>query len=733
MNFWRAVEILNKRKWLILFSIIATIVFTFGGTRLVGSRWQGTVRFVTPGTSSALSSAGPGGPANEGESAEGPMAVVAAKNQANVYEATVKRRAVLEPVLLKLRKRELPPNFLKNVEFVAVGPKLFELRVVDSSPARAEEYANALADQFQKVNHDLNTERAKKVVTLLEEQVDQAEKKVKEIRTKYDDYRAQHEIIGAENHNLELALSRLRDSRQKRDEIAQMLAESQAELQQNETDVSKPQEAVVVEEAPAESNSVAMLKVQLTQADDQLAKLRLRYTEQNDAVKKALAAHEEIAAKLKDESAKAKKVAVARPGSPQQIQRQDITNLKHTVAGYRGQLAALDGTVRSATADIQKYKGVDGPLAELVTELSERTERSSNLKLRLNSAHMAMDVAERQNPITILDRVSPFNPPTNLSAGRTSKLIAIAALCALMATGGIIIGLDSIDRRLRNVREAELVLPSRVLAAIPQPMGQVTYSSLARATELHPQSIHSEAYRFLGLDLLNPRNSHIKSLMVLSAKAEQGSTTTLTNLGITLAQAGKRVIVVDANIRTAELHTVFGVDNDFGFTDVVRQPSRSNLDKALRRTTVKNLEVVTSGTTPTNPWELFHDSHIHDLSHALLERADYVLYDTPSAAIFTDAFNLAPIIDAAFLCVRALEQLTGAEQRMIEQIEQANVQVLGSVLTDVPAAVVEGYRNYQHYYRPGAQASEDAGASAGPVAIAPSLIELPRNSEDHDS
>jgi capsular exopolysaccharide synthesis family protein len=263
-------------------------------------------------------------------------------------------------------------------------------------------------------------------------------------------------------------------------------------------------------------------------------------------------------------------------------------------------------------------------------------------------------------------------------------------------------------------------------------MGQVTYSSLARATELHPQSIHSEAYRFLGLNLLNPRNSHIKSLMVLSAKAEQGSTTTLTNLGITLAQAGKRVIVVDANIRTAELHTVFGMDNEFGFTDVVRQPSRSNLDRAFRPTTVNNLEVITSGTTPTNPWELFHDSHIHDLSHALHERADYVLYDTPSAAIFTDALNLAPVIDGAFLCVRALEQLTGAEQRMIEQIEQANVQLLGSVLTDVPAAVVEGYRNYQHDYQPVAQAAESAGGQAGSLAIAPSFVELPGESTKRD-
>jgi capsular exopolysaccharide synthesis family protein len=265
-------------------------------------------------------------------------------------------------------------------------------------------------------------------------------------------------------------------------------------------------------------------------------------------------------------------------------------------------------------------------------------------------------------------------------------------------------------------------------------MGQVTYSSLARATELYPQSIHSEAYRFLGLTLLNPRNAHIRSLMVLSAKAEQGSTTTLTNLGITLAQAGKRVIVVDANIRTAELHTVFGIDNDFGFTDVVRTPSNANLNRAIRPTTIKNLQIMTSGSTPANPWELFHDSHIHDLSLALHERADYVLFDTPSAAIFTDALNLAPVIDGAFLCVRALEQLTGAEQRMIEQIEQANVELLGSVLTDVPAEVVEGYRNYQHYYQPATPTVMPAEAGvARTAAIAPAVSEWFDGKIDRDA
>src|SRR2546423_7230636 len=121
MNFWRAVEILNKRKWLIMFSVLATTVFTFGGTRLVGSKWQATVRFVAPQRSAALSAIGPGGGLAEVADSDGMAAIQAAKNQSIGYDGIVKSQGVLGPVLEKLHQKELPVGFLKNIDFIAVG------------------------------------------------------------------------------------------------------------------------------------------------------------------------------------------------------------------------------------------------------------------------------------------------------------------------------------------------------------------------------------------------------------------------------------------------------------------------------------------------------------------------------------------------------------------------------------------------------------------------------------
>ena len=159
--------------------------------------------------------------------------------------------------------------------------------------------------------------------------------------------------------------------------------------------------------------------------------------------------------------------------------------------------------------------------------------------------------------------------------------------------------------------------------------------------------------------------------------------------------------------------------------------------RALRPTSVQNLEVITSGPAPNNPWELFRSPNLSHVSQKLHERADYVLYDTPSALLFTDALNLAPVVDAAFLCVRALEPLTGAEQRLTDLLQQADVNVLGSVLNHVPATVVEGYHNYQHYYGPALAAATNVPVSPtyeiARSADANPMMDVPkRGGDDHD-
>lgn len=721
MNFWRAIEILGKRKWLILFSIIVSMAMTWGATRLAGAKWTAVVRFValsTPGLSDpnrANAITDDTGQVN----AEARQSSVA---QAVIYSALIKSSDVVIPTLEKLNEKQPRINFGKDVLFTMTTPRMYELQVSHTSPQVAERYANALADNFLLSSRKINTSQASRAVEVLADQVKKMDTRLADTRRRFDAYKSQRQIINpssavnAPNTALDLAITQWKTAKAQQEDTSQQIAQIQAKLAQKQGVMDALPPTIAQAQAPPPNITLQELKLELKQADLNYKKLSSRFTETNPDVRKAKTERDRAMAAVQEEERKppvATEIQVVNPAVAKT--KSDIDDLRMNLAGLQAQQAKLTQAIASSQAQIDRFKGVDGTMSAFANELMELTTQRASLTNRLYNAQLALDALERHNPLAILDRVSEFNPPINTTQGRTWKLMLLAGLSALLAVSAIIIAFDSIDRRLKSVPEAELALPTRILAAIPQPTGSVTYATLARATELYPRSLQSESYRFLGMHLLTAQGEDApRSLMALSAKAEQGSTTTITNLGITLAQAGKRVVIVDANIRTSELHQVFEIQNKFGFIDLLKNPDVDSLEKALQPTTIPNLYLITSGSLPENPWELFRSPNLVALSKHLLEFADYVLYDTPSSLIFTDALNLTPVVDAAFLCVRALEPLTGAEERVIEQFESAGVQVLGTVLNDVPASVVEGFRNYQHYYQPTLSGSTMAiGPSAG--------------------
>ncbi|MGV3720202.1 MAG: GumC family protein [Actinomycetota bacterium] len=712
MDFWRAVGILSRHKWLILLSVVVTTALTFAATRLVGSRYLATVHLVTPATSPLTSS-----PAlmSSDERASEP---VQTKQQAAVFAAMLKSRDVLEPALgkLSLSNTEIAtqiPALVKGIEFETTGNRLYELRVTDGSPARAQLLANALADSMVEKARTIYTERASGVVRLLEEQLQDTDKRLADTRSGFERYRAKHGVITNLSEQLSPALYRLQSARQKREDATERLAEAKARLAEREAELAKLPPHVTVERSPAAGPLAEQLEQELAQVERNLTTLRARYTDEKIEVRQAVAIRDALQARLKAELAQRPKVMTTGVNPELEPARKGIRDLRQEVSGYKAQLAALNNTVTSAEREIRKFTGVDGPLGTLAADVANQTLARDNLAARLQAARMALDVAGRESPLVTMDRVDDFNPPVDTTFGRTMKLVLLAALCALIGTAGLVIGYDSVDRRVRTLEEAQVMLPAPVLTAIPQPLGPVTAGILPRTTELEPLSAHSEAYRFLGLHLLSEQGQRIRSLMVLSAKAGQGSTNTVTNLGITLAQAGYRVVIVDANTRTPEIHEVFELENDFGLTDVLASFSEQAVSRALNSTSTPNLQVITSGSPAGNLWELFRSRNLQSLSTHLTDRVDYVLYDTPSAVAFTDAMNLSPVVDAAYLCVRALEPPSGSEKRLIGLLEQSGVPVLGSVLSDIPASVLESYETYQRYYpaRPAALTSGTGAVS----------------------
>lgn len=693
MDFWQLVEVLGKRKWLIVLSAIVAVALTFGATSIIGQKWMATVQFVAP-----ESEASPNAASDDTSDQDTPENGVApGATESAVYEAIIKSQAVLQPVIAQVGNAPNIDKLLTDIDFEPVGPRLYELRVTDTNANRAANMANDLATQFVIVERAIRSQQIQAAVNFLSGQLKQVDTNLNSVRDRYQTYRDAHQIVGNAATQIQSDLTDYQAAARQRDSDETLMAAAQAQLQACQRQLATIP-AITPLDAAGTSPVISQQLQEQEREKEQITDLLKTLKPNHPLVIQAETALAALTNRINREFTSLKHSDM---GNPQLAALMgQIRALNIQIAGYQATINAMNAQVAQAQANINKFKGTDTSLDALTQQLTELQDSRSSLVARLNSAEMALDAARRQDPIVILNKVSGFNPPVNTTKGHNEKLMILAALCAMLVTSALIVALNSIDRRVRNVKEAEIALPARLLASIPQPLPATGYANIARITEMQPQSIHAEAYRFLGLHLLNTVKPQVRSLMVLAAKAEQGSTTTLTNLGITLAQAGKRVILVDANIRTSEIHQVFGVDNEFGFTNLLESPDPESLARALRPTANENLQFITSGSVPKNAWQLFRSQNLLELSCRLHDIADYVLYDTPSSLMFTDALNLAPVVDAAILCVRALEPLTGTEERLIELLERANVTVLGSVLSDVPTEVLEGFENYEHYYKP---------------------------------
>jgi len=193
----------------------------------------------------------------------------------------------------------------------------------------------------------------------------------------------------------------------------------------------------------------------------------------------------------------------------------------------------------------------------------------------------------------------------------------------------------------------------------------------------------SEAYRTLRTNLdFAGLDRALKTLVVTSAGVSEGKSTTLANLAIVSAQAGRRVILVDADLRRPTIHKVFGLANDTGLTTMMMDDA-ALASPPLFKTDVEGLSVLPSGPLPPNPAEVIGSRRMEEIIAALAERADQVLFDTPPIVAVTDAAVLATRVDGVLLVVSAGHTRRDHARAAVQRLQQINARVVGAVLTNV--------------------------------------------------
>ncbi len=218
-------------------------------------------------------------------------------------------------------------------------------------------------------------------------------------------------------------------------------------------------------------------------------------------------------------------------------------------------------------------------------------------------------------------------------------------------------------------------------------------------------SMRGEAFRVLRTNLqFLDLDSEIKSIVVTSATAGEGKTATSANLAIALAQAGRRVLLVDADLRLPRLAKLMGLDGSVGLTTVL--VGRTELKASIQRHAESGVHVLTSGPTPPNPSEVLQSRTAKELLLALREMFDIVIVDAPPVLPVADATILANVCDGAIIVARHgkvhRDHLTAAAQRL----RSVNAKVLGTVANFVPKQQAQGY---YYYYAEAPQAPAKVG------------------------
>jgi succinoglycan biosynthesis transport protein ExoP len=213
-----------------------------------------------------------------------------------------------------------------------------------------------------------------------------------------------------------------------------------------------------------------------------------------------------------------------------------------------------------------------------------------------------------------------------------------------------------------------------------------------------PRTQISEAYRALRTALLLSSARELKVVAVTSAVAGEGKTATASNLAIVLAQLGRPVLIVDADLRKPRLHQVFRLSNQTGLVTFLT--SSADNDTIIQASAIPNLWIMPSGPIAPNPSELLASDRMRDWLAAVRARFEYVIIDTPPALAVTDATIVGVLADGVVLTLRS-GKVTREEARLCrDRLRQADVRILGAVLNryrTVHSGLGKRYRAYETY------------------------------------
>ncbi|WP_010248023.1 polysaccharide biosynthesis tyrosine autokinase [Acetivibrio cellulolyticus] len=326
-------------------------------------------------------------------------------------------------------------------------------------------------------------------------------------------------------------------------------------------------------------------------------------------------------------------------------------------------------------------------------------------ELALVIKQMASDIIEVKN-VKVIDTAKIPESPVSPSK---KKNVGLAGVLGIALGAALIYILEMMDYTFKKPEEVEKQLGLNLIGVVPKFEGgkrgkqkkkdqkQLEQDYLKNlVTKNDPKAPASEAFREIRTNLhYISVDKELKTIVVTSPSLGDGKTVTAVNMAVALAKSGKKVLVIDTDLRKPKVHLYFGIKNNEGITNMLTEDKESKKVKPATVDGIPNLNIISSGPIPPNPAEILSSNRMNQLLEQLKSEYDLIIIDTPPVGQVTDAAILAGIADGTVLVCASSQTRIDMAKRAKKALDSVNSNIVGAVLTKIDTGRAS-YYNYEY-------------------------------------
>ncbi|HEX7569456.1 MAG TPA: polysaccharide biosynthesis tyrosine autokinase [Verrucomicrobiae bacterium] len=362
-----------------------------------------------------------------------------------------------------------------------------------------------------------------------------------------------------------------------------------------------------------------------------------------------------------------------------------LSSLESQVSAKKASLDALTKSVEDAKLRDRTESTKNQPYYDAKRNLEQLRDMHKLLYSKIEAEKLEQEIPKTQM-VQVTDRAEPGKTPVKPNKPVN---IVLGLIFGLIMGIGLAFFIEYLDTSVKTIDDVERTFQAPVLGVIPQNIGILVDEG--------SESKHAEAYRVLRTNLLFSRKEEtFNTIVVVSAGAGEGKSTTTTNLATVFAQAGNRVLLVDSDLRRPTLHKLFKVTNNLGLTNYLLK--QNTIVEVIQTTQVPNLDFMASGKLPNSSMGILGSAQMKQLIAELKPRYDYILFDSPPILGVSDASVLASEVDMVIQVIQYRRYPQPMTLRAKQMIEKVGGNLVGLVLNNINMSQDEGYYYYSGYY-----------------------------------